>query len=97
MNTQGMLYRLEKSAMQAGLAKQNVWVLKLLPQEKIYFQYQPAYWNASTSTIKQKELEFPSRQSAIDYCKAHNITHKEIPSYTKTIRAKSYTETICQS
>lgn len=91
----GVIYKKEKSAMQSGLAKVNTWVLKLLPAEKIYTQYQPAMWNGTTSTIKQKILEFPSRQSAADYCKTHNISYTEIPSYTKKIRPKSYTETIC--
>lgn len=93
---EGIIHKLEKSVMQAGLAKKDIWVLKLLPKEKIYSQYQPANWNASTSTVKQKTLEFPSKQTVTDYCKTHNIVYREIPSYTKTIRAKSYTETICQ-
>ncbi len=91
-----ILYKLEKSAMQSGVAKSETWVVRPIAQEKIYFQYQPARWPGANSTIKQQVLTFCTKQSAIEYCKNHNILYTEILNHSKIITPKSYTETITQ-
>lgn len=91
-----ILFKREKSAMQAGLALSSVWVLKPITDEKIASQYQSLRWDSSFSTIKQQELKFPNKESAISYCKQYNISYTEISHHTKTIKPKSYTETITQ-
>jgi hypothetical protein len=91
-----ILYKLEKSAMQSGTAKSGTWVVRPIAQEKIYFQYQPTRWPGTNSTIKQQVLTFYTKQSAVEYCKNHNILYTEISNHSKTITPKSYTETITQ-
>ncbi len=89
-----VLYNIGKSAMQSGLIRENLWVLKFIPTEKIYHQYQQTHWDGTSSTIKQQTMTFDSAKSAIDYCHKHNIVHHNISTHKKTLRVKSYTDTI---
>lgn len=91
-----MLYKTGKSAMQSGVAISEIWILKPICTEKIFFQFQPANWSSSTSTVGQLVMKFSSKQKAILFCKEHNISYKEIPYYDKSLKQKSYTQTITQ-
>ena len=92
-----ILYKMEKSSTQSGLHKAEKWILKPLTEEKIHFQYQPLRWFGSHSTIKQQTMEFSTKKEAVNFCKQHGIEFKELPSFSKTIKPKSYTETILNS
>lgn len=91
-----ILYKAGKSAMQSGTAQSENWILKPSNKHKFIFRFEPTSWVGSESTEKQLELTFADKQSAIKFCKEHNVSYKEIPYFSKNIKPKSYTETICQ-
>ncbi len=92
-----MLIQVGKSPMQAGLAKKDLWILKLIPNEKIWFEYSQVHWDGSNSTIKQMELNFSDRSSAVQFCKKNDVKFTEISHNYKKIVPKSYVETIMNS
>ncbi len=92
-----ILFQNGKSPMQAGLAQKNAFTLRFIADEKIWFKYEAASWNGSSSTIKQKEMHFATKASAMDYCKKHDIPFVEIEQGGKKIPMKSYTDTILNS
>jgi hypothetical protein len=92
-----VLIQVGKSPMQAGYAKSEEWLLRFIPNEKIWFEYSQARWSGSSSTIKQMEMKFPDKSSALNFCKKNDISFMEIVQNKKKIVPKSYTETIMNS
>lgn len=89
-----ILFQIGKSAMQAGIAQKNAFVLRFITDEKIWFEYDAASWSGASSTIKQKEMQFASKELAIAFCNKHKIEFVEITQGVKKIPLKSYTDTI---
>ncbi|MFN9791243.1 MAG: NADH dehydrogenase ubiquinone Fe-S protein 4, partial [Holosporales bacterium] len=68
------IYQPAKTAMQSGLAKTKQWLLEPLSQTR---QEPDALmgWNGGTPTTTQLRLSFPSKEAAIAYAAAHNLTY----------------------
>ena len=92
-----IIFEIGKSPTQSGIAQKNAFILRFITDEKIWFKYDAASWSGSSSTIKQKEMQFSSKVLAVEFCKKNNIEFAEIEQGKKKIPLKSYTDTIINS
>lgn len=92
-----ILFQNGKSPMQAGFAQKNTFTLRFISDKKIWFKYDAASWDGASSTIKQKEMHFSTKASALDFCQKHDISFVEIEQKSKKIPTKSYNDTILNS
>jgi len=83
------IYRPAKSAMQAGRARANQWVL----------EYEPIHqkesdklmgWTSSFDTKEQVRLQFETADDAIRYAVRHGLDYSIISPSEKSFKQKSY-------
>lgn len=89
-----ILYKRGKSAMQSGIINAEMWIVRPFAEEKLHFRFTPPNWFGAHSTIGQQCMEFSSKEKAVAFCKQHEISYHEVPTYTKKLQPKSYTQTI---
>ena len=85
-----IIYKPSKTAMQSGTKKFNKWFLKFITKDK---GINPLMgWESSDDMLNELNLEFKSKELAINYAKKNNIKYELIePKSRKTIK-KSYSE-----
>ena len=84
-----LLYRIGKSAMQAGLANKDLWAL--VPKNSKSVEYCDAIFDRQS----QQSLYFASKELAIKHCTERGFSYIEMPdTSSKKLRLKSYTNTI---
>ena len=84
------IYIPTKTAMQSGRAKQKKWVLEFETKDT---KINPLMgWESSTDTLSEVILKFSSKEKAVDYAKANNISFTVIEPKKKEFVIKSYAE-----
>ena len=84
------IFKPTKTAMQSGLAKSDKWVIE-------YIVDQPGInplmgWESSTDTLSELNLEFSSKDKAIEYAKKNKIEFEIINPQERKIVKKSYSD-----
>ena len=84
------IYIPTKTAMQSGRGKLKKWVLEFLTRDT---QLNPLMgWESSTDTLGEVVLKFSSKEKAIEYAKANNISYTVIEPEKKEFVIKSYAD-----
>jgi len=85
-----IIYIPTKNSMQSGLGKSDKWLIKF---ETVNTNINPLMgWESSTDTLSELNLEFSSKELAIEYAKKNKINFEIIePQKRKTIK-KSYAD-----
>ena len=84
------IFKPTKTAMQSGLAKSDKWVIE-------YIVDQPGInplmgWESSTDTFSELNLEFSSKDKAIEYAKKNKIEFEIVEENKRKVVKKSYAD-----
>ena len=84
------IFKPTKTAMQSGFGKSDKWVIQ-------YIVDQPGInplmgWESSTDTFSELNLEFSSKEKAIEYAKKNKIEFEIIEEKKRKIIKKSYSD-----
>ena len=84
------IYKPTKTAMQSGFAKSEKWVIEyILDQTGI----NPLMgWESSTDTLSELNLEFSSKDKAIEYAKKNKIEFEIVEENKRRVVKKSYSD-----
>ena len=84
------IYKPTKTAMQSGLAKTKLWLLEF---ETKNMDINPLMgWESSTDTLSEIELEFSTKDQAINYAKKNNIDYYVLEPQERKVSKKSYSD-----
>ena len=84
------IYIPTKTAMQSGRGKLKKWVLKFETKDP---SINPLMgWETSTDTLEEVILKFSSKEKAIEYAEANNISYNVIEPKKKVYVIKSYAD-----
>ncbi len=84
------IYKPTKAAMQSGIGRTKHWVLELIQPAHLYVE--PLMkWTGSVKT-NQPKLFFETREKAIGYAKANNLTYLVDSSHSSKIIPKRYSD-----
>jgi len=84
------IYIPTKTAMQSGRGKLKKWVLEFRTKDS---STNPLMgWETSTDTLGEVILKFSSKEKAIEYAKANNISYDVIEPKKKEFVIKSYAD-----
>ncbi len=84
------IYKPSKTAMQSGLKKFDKWVLEFITEDP---GKNPLMgWESSYDTYSELNLEFKSKDLAIEYAKKNNILFEVIEPQKRKITKKSYAD-----
>ena len=88
--TKAKIYVPTKNSMQSGLGKSDKWVIKF---ETEITNINPLMgWETSSNTLSELNLEFKTKELAIEYAKKNKIDFEVIePQKRKTVK-KSYAD-----
>jgi hypothetical protein len=85
-----LIYIPNKSPMQSGTAKDNIWILEFKTNDPTKNPLMG--WESSSDTLSELRLEFSSKELAINYAKKKKINFDVIePKKRKTV-IKSYAD-----
>ena len=84
------IYIPNKSAMQSGLAKSIKWILEY--ETKDPTKNPLMGWESSSDTLSELKLEFPTKESAINYAKKKRIDYELIEPKKRKVVKKSYAD-----
>ena len=84
------IFKPTKTAMQSGFAKSEKWVIEyILDQTGI----NPLMgWESSTDTLSELNLEFSSKDKAIEYAKKNKIEFEIVEENKRRVVKKSYSD-----
>tara|TARA_Y100000741_G_scaffold167813_1_gene127008 strand:+ start:443 stop:724 length:282 start_codon:yes stop_codon:yes gene_type:complete len=84
------IYKPSKTAMQSGLKKFDKWVVEFLTKEP---GINPLMgWESSTDTYSELNLQFQTKELAIEYAKRNKIDFEIIEPKERKIVKKSYAD-----
>ena len=84
------IYKPSKTAMQSGLKKFDKWVIEYLVDDP---GKNPLMgWESSSDTFSELNLEFKTKDLAIDYAKKNNIDFELIEPKERKVLKKSYAD-----
>ncbi len=84
------IYIPTKTATQSGRGKLKDWVLEFETKDP---SINPLMgWETSTDTLEEIILKFPSKEKAIEYAEANNITYTVVEPKKKEFVIKSYAD-----
>jgi len=84
------IYIPAKTAMQSGRGKLKKWVLEFDTKDP---SINPLMgWEASTDTLGEVLLKFPTKEKAIEYAEKNNISYSVIEPKKKKFVIKSYAD-----
>ncbi len=84
------IYIPSKTSMQSGLGKTDKWIIEFESGDS---GINPLMgWETSTNTLSELNLEFSSKQMAIDYAKKNKIDFEIIEPKKRKINKKSYAD-----
>ena len=90
MMKKAKIYNPNKSPMQSGTGKTNIWILEF--ETKDPTKNPLMGWESSDDTLTELKLEFSSKDLAINYAKRKKINYEIIePKKRKTVK-KSYAD-----
>ena len=76
--------------MQSGLGKSNKWVIEFITKNP---GVNPLMgWESSSDTLSELNLEFTTKELAIEYAKKNKIDYELIESKSRKIIKKSYAD-----
>ena len=84
------IYLPNKSPMQSGLGKTNLWILEF--ETKDPTKNPLMGWESSSDTLTELRLEFSSKELAINYAKKMKIDYELIEPKKRKIVKKSYAD-----
>ena len=84
------IYSPSKTAMQSGMAKSNKWIIEFITKNASISPLMG--WESSNDTLSELNLEFSSKDLAIDYAKKNKIDFEVIEPKKRKILKKSYAE-----
>ena len=84
------IYKPSKTAMQSGLKKFNKWIIEFITKDP---GKNPLMgWESSSDTYSELNLEFKTKELAIDYAKKNNINYELIEPKKRKLSKKSYAD-----
>jgi len=84
------IYIPTKSAMQSGRGKLKKWVLEFDIKDP---SINPLMgWETSADTLEEVVLKFPTKEKAIEYADANNVSYRVIEPKKKEYVIKSYAD-----
>ena len=84
------IYKPSKTAMQSGIKKFDKWIIEFITDDP---GKNPLMgWESSTDTYSELNLEFKSKDLAIDYAKKNNIDFELIESKERKVLKKAYAD-----
>ena len=76
--------------MQSGTKKYNKWIVEFITEKP---GINPLMgWESSTDTYSELNLEFKSKELAIEYAKKNNIDYEVVENKLRKIIKKSYSD-----
>ncbi len=84
------IYIPNKSPMQSGLGKTNKWVLEYKTKDPTSNPLMG--WESSNDTLSELDLEFSSKEQALEYAKKNKIELEIIEPKKRKIVKKSYAD-----
>ena len=85
------IYKPSKTAMQSGRSKFNKWVLKI-SDSKNQIRDTMMGWNGGSNTSSQIQLNFKSKEDAINYAMSNNIDYEVLETSVRKVISKSYAD-----
>ena len=85
-----IIYIPNKSPMQSGLGKNNMWILEFITKDPTTNPLMG--WESSTDTYTELKLEFSTKELAIKYAKKKKIDYEVIEPKKRKIVKKSYAD-----
>ncbi|MDC0853986.1 ETC complex I subunit [Candidatus Pelagibacter sp.] len=84
------IYKPSKTAMQSGTKKFNKWIIEFITEKP---GINPLMgWESSSDTYSELNLEFKSKEDAIEYAKKNKIDYEIIEPKSRKINKKSYAD-----
>ena len=84
------IYKPSKPAMQSGTKKFDKWVIEFITDKP---GTNPLMgWESSTDTYSELNLEFKTKELAIEYAKKNKINYELIEPKNRKINKKSYAD-----
>ncbi len=88
---QAKIYKPAKTAMQSGRAKYNKWILKI-SDSKNQTKDTMMGWNGGSNTISQIQLQFKTKEDAINYAKSNDLDYEVLETSERKVISKSYAD-----
>ena len=88
---QAKIYKPAKTAMQSGRAKYNKWILKI-SDSKNQTKDTMMGWNGGSNTTSQIQLQFKTKEDAINYAKSNNLDYEVLETSERKVISKSYAD-----
>ena len=84
------IYKPSKTAMQSGMKKFDKWMIEFVTEDP---GKNPLMgWESSSDTYSELNLEFKSKDLAVEYAKKNNIDFEVIEPKERKITKKSYAD-----
>ena len=84
------IYKPSKTAMQSGMKKFDKWIIEFITKDP---GTNPLMgWESSSDTYSELNLEFKSKDLAIEYAKKNNIDFEVIEPQKRKLTKKSYAD-----
>mgnify|MGYP001189424381 FL=1 len=84
------IYKPSKTAMQSGTKKYDKWIIEFITEKP---GINPLMgWESSTDTYSELNLEFKTKELAIEYAKKNKIDYELIEPKNRKINKKSYAD-----
>jgi hypothetical protein len=84
------IYKPSKTAMQSGMKKFDKWIIEFITKDP---GKNPLMgWESSSDTYSELNLEFKSKDLAIEYAKKNNIDFELVEDQKRKITKKSYAD-----
>ena len=84
------IYKPSKTAMQSGMKKFDKWMIEFITDDP---GKNPLMgWESSSDTYSELNLEFKSKDLAVEYAKKNNIDFEVIEPKERKISKKSYAD-----
>ena len=84
------IYKPSKTAMQSGTKKFDKWIIEFITEKN---GINPLMgWESSSDTYSELNLEFKTKELAIEYAKKNNIDYELIEPKSRKINKKSYAD-----
>jgi len=86
-----LIHQPAKTAMQSGRGKSKKWVVEFPRSRKV--APEPLMgWQSSADTARQVKLTFQTKQAAIEYCEARNISYHLSEARSRNVKTKAYAD-----
>ena len=84
------IFKPTKSAMQSGTKKYDKWILEFITKDN---DINPLMgWESSSDTLSEINLEFNSKDDAVNYAKKNSINFEVIEPKVRKVVKKSYSD-----